>query len=64
MLTLLVTRARISIWHFVWIAVSLSVLLSLFLSQLIHGRIVWEYPSAVPVATALERTGVLSQEKL
>jgi len=49
MLTLLVTRARISIWHFAWIAVSLSVLLSLFLSQLIHGRIVWEYPSAATV---------------
>ncbi len=44
MSTLLLTLRRINLWHFVWIAVALSVFLSLLLSELIHGQIVWEYP--------------------
>lgn len=46
MSALLLAFKRVDLSHFVWIAVVLSVLLSLFLSQLIHGQIVWEYPFA------------------
>lgn len=46
MSTLLLTLTRINLWHFVWIAGVLAVLLSLLLSELIHGQIVWEYPFA------------------
>jgi len=46
MSTLLLAFKRVNFWHFVWSAVVLSTLLSLLLSQLIHGHIVWEYPFA------------------
>ncbi|WP_455389521.1 PAS domain-containing protein, partial [Petrachloros mirabilis] len=34
----------IPLWHFVWIAGALSTLLSLIMSQLIHGHLTWDYP--------------------
>lgn len=43
---MLLKRIRIHLWHFVWIAVVQSVLLSLLLSELIHGQILLEYPFA------------------
>lgn len=35
---------RINLWHFAWVAVVLSLLLSLLLSEFLHGHILWEYP--------------------
>src|SRR6267143_1800095 len=46
MSALLLAFKRVNFWHFVWSAVVLSTLLSLLLSQLIHGHIVWKYPVA------------------
>ena len=44
MSSLLVRLAQGNLWHFVWVAVVLSCLLSLCFSLLIHGQITWDYP--------------------
>jgi PAS domain S-box-containing protein len=41
---LLVRFAQGNLWHFVWVAVVFSCLLSLLFSLLIHGQITWDYP--------------------
>ncbi|NGZ99080.1 MAG: hypothetical protein CV089_23715, partial [Nitrospira sp. WS110] len=71
MVLLLIRFGHRSLWHFVWIAVLLSSLLSLFFSRLIHGHITWDYPftaalislavSAV-VVSLIKRMQVLERE--
>ncbi len=51
------TLSRMNLWHFVWIAILLSFLLSLFLSRLIRGQIEWDYPlSATLIALVVAST--------
>ena len=50
----LLNSSLINPCHFVWIAVALSILLSLLLSERIHGHILWEYPfSAAFIASTV-----------
>jgi len=52
--------AQRNVWHFVWIAVVLSCLLSLVLSRLIHGRITWDYPFTAGIVSLIVATVVVS----
>ena len=44
---------QIKLWHFVWIAIVLSVLSSLLVSELIHGHILWEFPFSAALIACL-----------
>ena len=50
---------QINLWHFTWIAVALSLLLSLMLSELLHGRIMWQYPFSATLIAWLVATSLI-----
>ena len=54
-----VTPQPINLWHFTWIAVGLSLLLSLLLSELLHGRILWQYPFSATLIACLVATSLI-----
>ncbi|MEW6545018.1 MAG: PAS domain-containing protein [Nitrospirota bacterium] len=56
---LLSRLSRINLWHFLWIAVALSVLMSLPMSYLIHGRLAWDYPLTAACISAVVASLVL-----
>lgn len=60
MASLLVRFAQGSLWHFIWVVVVLSCLLSLLLSRLIHGHITWDYPFSAGVISLAVSALVLS----
>ncbi|MCE3223075.1 MAG: putative Sensor histidine kinase [Nitrospira sp.] len=49
-----------SLWHFVWIAVVLSCLLSLLFSRLIHGHVTWDYPFTAGLISLMVALAVVS----
>ncbi len=49
-----------SLWHFIWIAVAFSCLLSLLFSRLIHGHIAWDYPFTAGIIALIVATVVVS----
>lgn len=57
---LLVRLAQGTLWHFVWVAVLLSCLLSLVFSLLIHGQITWDYPFTAGVISLVVASMVVS----
>jgi PAS domain S-box-containing protein len=50
---------QVNLWHFTWIAVGLSLLLSLLLSELLHGRILWQYPFSATLIASLVATSLI-----
>lgn len=52
------TQGRL--WHFIWIAVAFSCLLSLLFSRLIHGHITWDYPFTAGLISLVVATVVVS----
>lgn len=57
---LLVRFAQGNLWHFVWVAVVFSCLLSLLFSLLIHGQINWDYPFSAGVISLVVASLVVS----
>ena len=47
-------------WHFVWIAVVFSCLLSLLFSRFIHGHITWDYPFTAGISSLMVAAAVVS----
>ena len=50
---------QINLWHFTWIAVVLSLVWSLLLSELLHGRILWQYPFSATLIACLVATSLI-----